>query len=86
MGDDKAFLSDKRNSDKRACALVVLLLASIILLFSPSSSCSNPFEMPAVYKSLLKANGDKPESEKEVKKNKQRVLILSSRGVTYRYV
>ena len=41
--------------------------------------------MPAVYKSLLKANGDKPESEKELKKNKQRVLILSSRGVTYRY-
>jgi hypothetical protein len=42
--------------------------------------------MVAVYKSLVKINGNKPENGKEVKKNKQRVLILSSRGVTYRYV
>lgn len=42
--------------------------------------------MAAVYKSLSKANGQKSETPAEgVKKNKQRVLILSSRGVTYRY-
>jgi ribosome biogenesis protein BRX1 len=41
--------------------------------------------MAAVYKSLSKSSaqkGDAPASR--VKKNKQRVLILSSRGVTYR--
>ncbi|KAI1388431.1 Brix-domain-containing protein [Hypoxylon trugodes] len=43
--------------------------------------------MAAVYKSLSKgANGQKPEAPANgVRKNKQRVLILSSRGVTYRH-
>ncbi|KAI0121431.1 Brix-domain-containing protein [Hypoxylon sp. NC0597] len=43
--------------------------------------------MAAVYKSLSKgANGQKAEAPANgVKKNKQRVLILSSRGVTYRH-
>jgi hypothetical protein len=42
--------------------------------------------MATVYKSLVKANGDISENAKEAKKNKQRVLILSSRGVTYRLI
>lgn len=42
--------------------------------------------MATVYKSLVKANGDRPDNTKEIKKNKQRVLILSSRGVTYRLI
>jgi hypothetical protein len=46
--------------------------------------------MASVYKTLSKSKGDKPDAEKDganggVKRNKQRVLILSSRGVTYRY-
>lgn len=42
--------------------------------------------MAAVYKSLSKHDGPKPEKESSgIKRNKQRVLILSSRGVTYRY-
>lgn len=42
--------------------------------------------MATVYKSLSKANGSKDEetTSRGPKKNKQRVLILSSRGVTYR--
>jgi hypothetical protein len=43
--------------------------------------------MASVYKSLSKNNGHKEEgSANGVKKNKQRVLILSSRGITYRLV
>lgn len=43
--------------------------------------------MAAVYKTLSKASGgDDQKSGVSTKKNKQRVLILSSRGVTYRYV
>ena len=45
--------------------------------------------MAAVYKSLSKLSGSKAEKDTDGKamerKNKQRVLILSSRGVTYRY-
>ncbi|KAL6852216.1 Brix domain-containing protein [Trichoderma novae-zelandiae] len=42
--------------------------------------------MAAVYKSLSKSDSEKRESSSSgVKKNKQRVLILSSRGVTYRH-
>lgn len=42
--------------------------------------------MAAVYKSLSKSDSEKHEpSTNGVKKNKQRVLILSSRGVTYRH-
>lgn len=42
--------------------------------------------MAAVYKSLSKTNGHKEDrSSNEIKKIKQKVLILSSRGVTYRY-
>jgi ribosome biogenesis protein BRX1 len=42
--------------------------------------------MASVYKSLSKTNGHKEEDTVNgVKKNKQRVLILSSRGITYRY-
>ncbi|KAH0495524.1 hypothetical protein TgHK011_009069 [Trichoderma gracile] len=42
--------------------------------------------MAAVYKSLSKSDNEKHESSSNgVKKNKQRVLILSSRGVTYRH-
>lgn len=42
--------------------------------------------MASVYKSLSKTNGHKEEDAVNgVKKNKQRVLILSSRGITYRY-
>lgn len=47
------------------------------------------FEMAAVYKALSKSAGDNkddaPAHDGAVKRNKQRVLILSSRGVTYRY-
>ena len=44
--------------------------------------------MASVYKSLSKATGQKEEEVpvNGVKKNKQRVLILSSRGITYRLV
>ncbi|KAH6669910.1 Brix domain-containing protein [Halenospora varia] len=42
--------------------------------------------MAAVYKSLSKTNGVEKEGPANgVKKNKQRVLILSSRGITYRH-
>lgn len=44
--------------------------------------------MAAVYKSLSKAKGEKASVDgapSGIKKNKQRVLILSSRGVTYRH-
>lgn len=43
-------------------------------------------KMATVYKSLSKVNGSKDEetTAKGPRKNKQRVLILSSRGVTYR--
>lgn len=42
--------------------------------------------MAAVYKSLSKAGSKKEDNAPTngVKKNKQRVLVLSSRGVTYR--
>jgi ribosome biogenesis protein BRX1 len=41
--------------------------------------------MAAVYKSLSKISGHKEEVARHgVRKNKQKVLILSSRGVTYR--
>jgi hypothetical protein len=41
--------------------------------------------MAAVYKSISKTDAQKPEAGSNgIKKNKQRVLILSSRGVTYR--
>jgi ribosome biogenesis protein BRX1 len=46
--------------------------------------------MAAVYKALAKVNGHKAEKSTDAasangpRKNKQRVLILSSRGVTYR--
>jgi ribosome biogenesis protein BRX1 len=44
--------------------------------------------MAAVYKSLSRKDGKKADDAASttngVKKNKQRVLILSSRGVTYR--
>lgn len=43
--------------------------------------------MASVYKSLSKASGQAPQAPSNgVKKNKQRVLVLSSRGVTYRSV
>ncbi|EPE27095.1 Class II aaRS ABD-like protein [Glarea lozoyensis ATCC 20868] len=42
--------------------------------------------MASVYKSLSKTNGQKEEAPANgVKRNKQRVLILSSRGITYRH-
>jgi len=46
--------------------------------------------MASVYKALSKSKGDQPDAEKDganggMKRNKQRVLILSSRGVTYRH-
>jgi ribosome biogenesis protein BRX1 len=41
--------------------------------------------MAAVYKSISKTSNPKAEAPSNgIKKNKQRVLILSSRGVTYR--
>ena len=41
--------------------------------------------MASVYKSISKANGgEKAEGPNGVRKNKQRMLILSSRGVTHR--
>lgn len=44
-------------------------------------------DMASVYKSLAKANGEKSDARSDaLKKNRQRVLILSSRGVTYRFV
>ncbi len=52
---------------------------------SPVILASIP-DMAAVYKSLSKTGTQKAEAPSNgVKKNKQRVLILSSRGVTYRY-
>jgi ribosome biogenesis protein BRX1 len=44
--------------------------------------------MASVYKSLSKANGQKNDDSTSdgAKKNKQRVLMLSSRGITYRFV
>ncbi|TVY27688.1 Ribosome biogenesis protein [Lachnellula hyalina] len=40
----------------------------------------------SAYKALSKSNGDKQEAPANgIKKNKQRVLILSSRGITYRH-
>ncbi|TVY47298.1 Ribosome biogenesis protein [Lachnellula occidentalis] len=39
----------------------------------------------SAYKALSKSNGDKQEAPNGIKKNKQRVLILSSRGITYRH-
>lgn len=47
-------------------------------------SANNRDNMASVYKSISKANGEKPDGQNGVRKNKQRVLILSSRGVTYR--
>ena len=45
----------------------------------------NQYNMASVYKSISKANGgEKAEGPTGVRKNKQRVLILSSRGVTHR--
>ena len=49
--------------------------------------------MASVYKALSKSKGPKSEADEDgaangtngARKNKQRVLILSSRGVTYRY-
>jgi len=48
--------------------------------------------MSSVYRTLSKSSGKEVEAEDKsngasggMKKNKQRVLILSSRGVTYRY-
>lgn len=45
--------------------------------------------MAAVYKALSKSANDKADDASAAngvaKRNKQRVLILSSRGVTYRY-
>ncbi|KAL2260970.1 hypothetical protein VTK26DRAFT_4892 [Humicola hyalothermophila] len=47
--------------------------------------------MAAVYKTLSKSSGSKPEKDTDgsngvvERKNKQRVLVLSSRGVTYRH-
>ena len=41
--------------------------------------------MAAVYKSLSKPDRKDEDKGAGSKKNKQRVLILSSRGVTYRY-
>lgn len=46
--------------------------------------------MSSVYRTLSKSSGKEVDTEDKsngsgMKKNKQRVLILSSRGVTYRY-
>ncbi len=42
--------------------------------------------MAVVYKSLSRTNGHKEDGGVNVvRRNRQRVLILSSRGVTYRY-
>lgn len=44
-----------------------------------------PSTMAAVLKALSKSNGSKHTDEEDAdRKNKQRVLMLSSRGVTYR--
>lgn len=40
--------------------------------------------MATVYKSLSKTNGSSSQTANSEKKIKQRVLIISSRGVTYR--
>jgi hypothetical protein len=46
-----------------------------------------PNAMASVYKSLSKSSSAKAEAPANgIKKNKQRVLILSSRGITYRLV
>lgn len=58
-----------------------------IPITEPARLHSADTKMAAVYKSLSKTNGHKAEAEAPstgAKRNKQRVLILSSRGVTYR--
>lgn len=53
---------------------------------TPKGIYQRSFTMATVYKSLSKSFSSKGPSENGVvKKNKQRVLILSSRGVTYRH-
>jgi hypothetical protein len=42
--------------------------------------------MASVYKSVFKTGTKTPKDEEGTKKNKQRVLVLTSRGVTYRCV
>lgn len=59
-------------------------------LAQPLSNTRSPrlrsHTMAAVYKSLSKTDSKKKEAPSNgVKKNRQRVLILSSRGVTYRH-
>lgn len=53
-----------------------------------SSKSPEPHGMASAYKVLSKSTSGEEEKAPStgVKKNKQRVLILSSRGVTYRYV
>lgn len=41
--------------------------------------------MASVYKSVSKTATKAPKSDDGAKKNKQRVLVLTSRGVTYRF-
>lgn len=59
--------------------------------FQKAVSCCHHFTiqytMATVYKSLSKTNGSKDDESSgrgPARKNKQRVLVLSSRGVTYR--
>lgn len=42
--------------------------------------------MASVYKSISKTGNKDPKDGDGTKKNKQRVLVLTSRGVTYRFV
>lgn len=54
--------------------------------FAPGTKKTPHNAMASVYKSLSKTTGQKEEetSANGIKRNKQRVLILSSRGITYR--
>lgn len=51
----------------------------------PSPLTLNP-TMASVYKSVSKTSSKESKDDDGTKKNKQRVLVLTSRGVTYRFV
>jgi len=53
-------------------------------LFTPNSNRTN-FIMAAIYKALSKSDSKKGKSNGVAKENRQRVLMLTSRGVTFRH-
>ena len=58
----------------KTCGISTCILKTVALI-----------KMAAVYKSLMKSGDPKESTTDGAKKPKQRVLILSSRGITYRF-